>query len=93
MKHLSIILLSAICLSSCGGSNERKESEQVEQSEQIKQESPHDCVYVCTGCSAKRYHSVEFCEGLSSCGGDILEMSIDEAVNHGRTPCRMCVRK
>lgn len=50
-----------------------------------------ESVYVCTGSSAKRYHSTESCRGLSRCSGEILEMAVEEAEEHGRTPCRMCV--
>lgn len=83
VKHSLIILTGAICLSSCGGGKIK----------QTKHKVNKDCVYVCSGKNSKRYHSVDDCKGLSRCGGEILEMTIDEAEGHGRTPCRMCVKK
>lgn len=75
---LSLIL---IFLFSCG--NHRK---------QEKYEANPNCVYVCTGNNAKRYHSIEDCKGLSKCSGEIIEMTIDEAEEEGKTPCKLCVK-
>ncbi len=52
-----------------------------------------DCVYVCSGPSAKRYHLVKDCKGLSKCYGYILEMTVDEAQARGKTPCKMCFKQ
>lgn len=51
---------------------------------------PGDQVYVCSGPKAKRYHSDSGCKGLSRCSGEILEMSIKDAEEEGRTPCMLC---
>lgn len=59
---------------------------------QTKHELNPDCVYVCSGQSAKRYHSVNDCMGLSRCSGEIAEMTIEDAENKGKTPCKMCVK-
>lgn len=47
-------------------------------------------VYVCTGGYSYRYHKSKSCDGLSNCGGEIKEVSKEEAKSIGRTPCRMC---
>lgn len=73
-------LLITVLLASCGGNHK-----------QTKHEVDSDCVYVCSGRSAKRYHSVNDCMGLSRCSGEVLKMTVEEAEGHGKTPCRMCV--
>lgn len=60
---------------------------------QEKHEADPNCVYVCTGKSSKRYHSVEDCKGLSKCNSYIVEMTIKEAEDEGKTPCKMCVER
>lgn len=50
-----------------------------------------DCVYVCSGPKARRYHLDSDCKGLSKCSGRILEMTVEEAQDKGETPCRLCV--
>lgn len=52
-----------------------------------------DCVYVCSGPSAKRYHSVGDCKGLRKCSGEVLEMTVEESEGEGKTPCRICVKR
>lgn len=75
------LLALVIVFVACGGNRK-----------QTRHKASPDCVYVCSGHSAKRYHSVEDCKGLSRCSGSIVEMTVEEAENKGRTPCRMCVR-
>lgn len=48
-------------------------------------------VYVCTGSTAKRYHSIVDCKGLSKCSGEIIELTVAEAEDYEKTPCKMCV--
>lgn len=50
-----------------------------------------ECVYVCSGQKARRYHLDSDCKGLSKCSGRILEMTVEEAQDKGKTPCRLCV--
>ncbi len=75
---LTILIL--VFLTSCGGNNKQE-----------KYEVNPDCVFVCTGNSAKRYHSVKDCMGLSRCSEEILEMTIEEAEENDKSPCRLCV--
>ena len=79
MKWSAFVVVSLL-LMSCGGHKQQKHKVDA------------DCVYVCSGSSAKRYHSVEDCKGLSRCSGEIVEMTVEEAEEDGKTPCRMCVK-
>lgn len=58
---------------------------------QTKHKVNQNCVYVCTGTNAKRYHSVDICQGLSKCSDMIIEMTVTEARDEGKTSCRMCI--
>ncbi len=73
-------LMTVVLMSSCGSSHKQE-----------KHEAQPDCVYVCSGQSARRYHSVNDCRGLSRCSGEVVEMTIEEADSYGKTPCKMCV--
>lgn len=79
MNRLVLMLSALVMLSSCGGDNGSAESSD-------------DEVYICTGSSSRRYHSDEDCLGLERCRGDIERVSIEDAEDMGRTPCRLCVR-
>lgn len=74
------VMVTAI-FSSCGGRHKQK-----------KYAIDENCVYVCSGPNAKRYHSVEDCMGLRNCSGEILELTVVDAEDYGLTPCRMCVK-
>ena len=52
--------------------------------------STGDEVWICTGRSSKCYHATQSCMGLSNCGGNIKEVSLEEAEDMGRRPCRIC---
>ena len=50
-----------------------------------------ETVYICTGGYSKKYHSSSECSGLDNCKGQIIEVSLYDAVNkYGRTPCKIC---
>jgi predicted small secreted protein len=49
-----------------------------------------DKVYICNSKSAKKYHDNENCRGLKNCTHDVDEISIDDAKEKGRTPCKIC---
>ena len=53
-----------------------------------KKESQY--VFVCTGDYAHAYHTKQDCEGIESCAAEIIKISIDSAINMGRTPCHYC---
>ena len=78
MKHLLLIL--SLILLGCGGGE--KKQEETHQEDNI--------VYICTGGSSERYHASDDCRGLSRCKGDIKGITIAEAQDMGRTPCKIC---
>ena len=80
MNKKLILVLCLFALCSCGGHRKQE-----------KHEVNPDCVYVCSGRKAKRYHSVEDCKGLSKCSGVVVEMTLEEAEDDGKTPCKLCV--
>lgn len=47
-------------------------------------------VYICTGPQAKSYHKNKECYGLQSCSADVEEITLHEAEDQGRHPCRYC---
>jgi hypothetical protein len=51
-----------------------------------------ETVYICTGKSSKKYHSKKDCRGLKRCSGDIIEVSVEDAENMGKTPCKICYK-
>lgn len=78
-----ITMLIVAVMISCGNNRHKR----------IEHKVNPNRVYVCSGGNAKRYHSVEYCQGLSNCSGEILEMTIKEAEDEGKTPCRMCAKQ
>ena len=83
MKQTTILFLTLTLLFSC--SNEKSETRQDEN--QIREDGT---VYVCTGSYAKRYHTKQHCRGLQRCTGETMEISLQEAEEEGRTPCKIC---
>lgn len=82
LKNTFALFMILLTTPSCGRSHYQE-----------KHEADPNCVYVCTGKSSKRYHSVEDCKGLSKCNSYIVEMTIEEAEDEGKTPCKMCVER
>lgn len=76
-----LFLLALVSLTSCGSRHKQE-----------KHEADPDSMYVCSSARAKRYHSVSDCKGLQRCSGEILEMTIEEAEDEDKSPCRMCVK-
>ncbi len=50
-------------------------------------------VYICTGPYSKKYHKTEYCTWLGSCSEDIERVTVEEAEDMGRTPCKGCYGK
>lgn len=80
MRHL-LLLLVTITLVACGGKDKERDKT-AEKSEKI--------VYICTGGSSERYHASDDCRGLCRCKGDIKGITMAEAQDMGRTPCKIC---
>lgn len=49
-------------------------------------------VYVCTGGSSKKFHWVQDCRWLENCKGEIIPLTIDEAEQMNKTPCKTCCK-
>ena len=50
-----------------------------------------ETVYICTGNYATKYHSTSECAGLNNCKGQIIAVTLYDAVNkYNRTPCSRC---
>lgn len=48
--------------------------------------------FICTGPSSRAYHVDLNCYGLQNCSGDIEDMTVEEARDLGRKPCRYCCK-
>ena len=82
MKQTTILFLILTLLFSCSNNKSERQDEN-----QIQEDGK---VYVCTGSYAKRYHTDEQCSGLQRCTGETIEISLQEAEEEGRTPCKIC---
>ena len=49
-------------------------------------------VAICTGSSSKRYHKTNNCSGLNACKGERKFITLKEAQDIGRTPCKICYK-
>ena len=47
-------------------------------------------VFICTGKTAKAYHTNRNCEGLGNCRGEIKQIKMSKAVKQGRHLCNYC---
>lgn len=53
-------------------------------------EPQHD-VWICSGKYSKRYHATEDgCKGMRACKGDKFKVTLQQALEMGRTPCGFC---
>ena len=54
--------------------------------------APSDTVFICTGRSAKRFHAIDSCSGLSKCTKEINGLTKAQAMEKKRTPCDICFK-
>lgn len=47
-------------------------------------------VYICTGPKATTYHKTQKCRGLNKCSGRILKVTVKQAKEKHRKPCKIC---
>lgn len=47
-------------------------------------------VYICTGPYAATYHYCDDCKGLNKCSASVRKVTLEEAEEMGRRPCRIC---
>lgn len=55
--------------------------------------STDNYVYICTGSYSKCYHKTDKCEGLEYCSKDIKKITIEQAKQMNRKPCKYCYGK
>ena len=77
----AIILFAACILPSCSPKAE------------VEGADVDGVVYVCTGPNSRRYHQDEDCKGLRNCSREVVVLAEDEAIESGKTPCRLCARR
>lgn len=90
-----VILTSYLCCVSCTHHKREHEPTKHELSEKARDEElsvacKYETVYVCVSPTARRYHSDPDCSGLSNCTHHVEEMTVAEAEEMGKTPCRRC---
>lgn len=83
MKKILLLSICALSITSCDNDPRKKYSLD-------EYDAREDYVYICTGGKSKRYHADEYCNGLRRCSGSVEEVSVDEAEDMGRTPCKIC---
>ena len=49
-------------------------------------------VYICTGPTATVYHKTDKCAGLYNCSDKVVEVTIAQAAEKNRRPCKRCYR-
>ena len=57
----------------------------------VENNSPQK-VYICTGSKAYSYHVNPKCSGLSNCKGTIKAVTLSEAQQQNRKPCKKCCK-
>lgn len=82
-KKLATMAL-VVLLSSCGGSGRQTGSVHGIMGE------VEERVYVCTGPMSKCYHRHSDCYGLENCSASVRAVSLQDARQMGRRPCRFC---
>ena len=88
MRQLSItasLIALALFLAGCGNKKSVKVQSLYESGDDAS-----SIVYVCTGPSARAYHTNEGCKGLERCSDNIMEMTEQEAIDMGRHLCHYC---
>ncbi|MBQ7853125.1 MAG: hypothetical protein IJ342_09695 [Muribaculaceae bacterium] len=76
MKKILLLAIMVMAFTSADMPDARQEAEEY--------------VYICTGPSSKRYHKTERCKGLRKCSDDVIRISKSQAINQGKTPCKIC---
>ena len=76
MKKILLLAIMVMAFTSADMPDARQEAEEY--------------VYICTGPSSKRYHKTERCKGLRKCADDVIRISKSQAINQGKTPCKIC---
>ncbi len=91
IKSKLILVSLLLVLVGCTGSNNKRLPKTGQFYDPQEKETGE--VFVCTGKRSHAYHSNKECFGLSSCSGDIVVLTMEEAIEEGRTPCHFCHKK
>lgn len=74
MKKVTALLFALLFMLSCSDSKK----------------TDNNMVWICTGYSSHAYHSTYDCYGINSCRGEKKHISLDKAIEMGRTACHYC---
>lgn len=87
LRSLLVILLTAmfICFTSTLSSCNKDVPEHSDTAQSLTVIA--DKVYICDSPKAKSYHYTKNCRGLNNCKHDVVETTVNKAVNRGRTLC------
>ena len=77
----AIVILAALYLASCDHATTNVHGIMGQRKE---------TVYVCTGPMSQCYHIDRNCYGLQRCSKRVVAVSVQEAINEGRRPCKYC---
>jgi len=83
--NISFQLMAIVAMASCG----KKGSNGVS-SLYGRDVALDERVYICTGRYAKAYHAFQNCRGLDNCQADVIEVSLEDALNNRRHACELC---
>lgn len=79
MKKFIVLLLASLALSGSAPATDVQEADKT------------TYVYICTGKSSVAYHSHPKCKGLRNCRASVVKITLEEAEEMGRRPCKICV--
>lgn len=87
-----IIIPALLILVSCSGNKSEVRSSfmQTEQEQPFNQEEATGEVWICTGKSSHAYHTNPDCYGINACKASKKKITLQEAIDMGRTPCHYC---
>jgi hypothetical protein len=88
MKRLLLFLLLATALFG----NSRAEPFPQKEQTKTKAKTAKSIVYVCVSSTAYAYHKDKECRGLRRCTHEIKSETEKEAVDDGRSQCKICAR-
>lgn len=93
MKHLLILILLCVSVSLYAQDNKPQKAQQkTTQDSTMKTQKKVEYVYICNGPSSKKYHKTSNCRGLSNCSTAKQKLSKADAMNKGRTACKICYK-
>jgi hypothetical protein len=89
MKKIILILLFAMPLAFISSTIAAQTTPKKSITKESKKEV--SAVYICDSKSTNAYHSSASCKGMSKCSRGFLKVSIADAKQLGRMPCKICM--